>query len=311
MAIGKTRRLPLRDVWPKEDADFTPWLADNLDELTEKLGFEMSDPETEQAAGSFSVDIKARDGDGGVVIIENQYGKSDHDHFGKLFTYSSILDARKAIWIVEDDRPEHVTALTKLDRDTPDCDFYMLRAAGIKIGDSPAALITEKIVGRNIEKKQIRRAKSESESLRFKFWEQFIEALPNRSDLFGGASPTRDSWISKGAGKTGVAYQCWCNASNVRIELRIQPPTGGESQRKEESQRIFEHLKRHREAIDHSLGEGFEWFEPEDKIVRAIRKTLDRGGYKSDESEWPAIINEMIDEMRKLEESTREIIRNL
>jgi len=42
-----------------------------------------------------------------AVVIENQFGKSDHDHLGKVLTYSSVLDANVSIWICEDPRPEH------------------------------------------------------------------------------------------------------------------------------------------------------------------------------------------------------------
>lgn len=31
--LSKVKRLKLRDVWSKEAADFTPWLADNLEAL--------------------------------------------------------------------------------------------------------------------------------------------------------------------------------------------------------------------------------------------------------------------------------------
>ena len=63
--------------------------------------------EREKSAGSFSIDLVAEDESGDKVIIENQIGKSDHDHLGKVITYLTALDAHAAVWIVADPRPEH------------------------------------------------------------------------------------------------------------------------------------------------------------------------------------------------------------
>ena len=37
MQIGKIRHVPLREIWCREDADFTVWLEDNVDCLNEAL----------------------------------------------------------------------------------------------------------------------------------------------------------------------------------------------------------------------------------------------------------------------------------
>jgi hypothetical protein len=39
--LSKIKRLNLRDVWPKEANDFTPWLAENIEELGEALGIDL------------------------------------------------------------------------------------------------------------------------------------------------------------------------------------------------------------------------------------------------------------------------------
>ena len=40
--------------------------------------------------------------------------KSNHDHLGKLITYLTAMQAKVAVWIVADPRPEHVAAMTWL-----------------------------------------------------------------------------------------------------------------------------------------------------------------------------------------------------
>ena len=39
--LGKLEVLPVRQVWPLEDEDFTPWLAENLEMLGDLLRMEL------------------------------------------------------------------------------------------------------------------------------------------------------------------------------------------------------------------------------------------------------------------------------
>ena len=59
--VAKLTPVDLREVWPKEAADFTPWLADNLDGLGGALGIDLELVQQEAPVGPFSVDILARD----------------------------------------------------------------------------------------------------------------------------------------------------------------------------------------------------------------------------------------------------------
>jgi RecB family endonuclease NucS len=69
--IGKIARLPLREVWKHEALDFTTWLMENIDVLSEALHVSLQDAKKEQAAGDFSVDLVAEDTTGNTVVIEN------------------------------------------------------------------------------------------------------------------------------------------------------------------------------------------------------------------------------------------------
>jgi hypothetical protein len=61
------------------------------------VDFNLTKVEREQAAGSFSIDLVAEDDYGGTVVIENQLERSNHDHLGKLITYTALTEARAAI----------------------------------------------------------------------------------------------------------------------------------------------------------------------------------------------------------------------
>jgi hypothetical protein len=140
--IGKIVRRPLREVWKHEALDFTTWLVENIDVLSEALDLPLQDAKREQACGDFSVDLVADDGSGSTVVIENQLEKSNHDHLGKLITYLAALDARVAIWIVSDARPEHTKAITWLNESRL-ASFYLVKAEAICIDSSaPACLFS-------------------------------------------------------------------------------------------------------------------------------------------------------------------------
>lgn len=109
--IGRMDQVPLREVWKKEAKDFTSWLYENLEILGEELDLDLTADEKEKDIGSFSADITAEDSFGQKVLIENQLEKTDHDHLGKILTYVSNLDAKIAIWISSNPRPEHERAI--------------------------------------------------------------------------------------------------------------------------------------------------------------------------------------------------------
>ena len=58
--------------------------------------------------------------DGVAVIIENQFGRSDHDHFGKALTYLAAHQASVVVWIAESFTDEHRASLTWLNEHRED-----------------------------------------------------------------------------------------------------------------------------------------------------------------------------------------------
>ncbi len=71
--IGKIQRVPIKTIWENEAFDFTPWLRDNIDVLNDITEFNLLSAESEQKAGTFSIDIVAEDESGNPIIVENQY----------------------------------------------------------------------------------------------------------------------------------------------------------------------------------------------------------------------------------------------
>jgi hypothetical protein len=140
VVFGRLEPVDPRQAWPDEARNFTPWLADNLDLLSEQLGLALELREKEHPVGRYSLDILAEDVGGRIVIIENQLAPSDHTHLGQLLTYCAGTDARVVVWVAPTFTDEHVAALEWLNSNTnADVGFFAVSLEVLRIGDSPWA----------------------------------------------------------------------------------------------------------------------------------------------------------------------------
>ena len=134
--------VPLRELWPHEAADFTPWLAENIDLLGEALDMTFDSAETEAPVGGFSADVVAVNDQGETVLVENFLNPSDHCHLGQLVTYAAGLGAHYAVLVAESLRDEHRSALGWLNRHHPRRRGRVLRRGGRRVahrGVAPGA----------------------------------------------------------------------------------------------------------------------------------------------------------------------------
>lgn len=131
MTEDRSERLNVRSMWEDEALDFTPWLACNLNLVGNLIGKNLEFKKREKKIASFLfLDILAKDADtGDLIAIENQLEWSDTDHMGRLIAYSTILNARVAIWVAPEFTHEHAEVLRRLNEWTrDDIEFY-----GIKV----------------------------------------------------------------------------------------------------------------------------------------------------------------------------------
>jgi len=306
--IGKIERVPLREVWKKEARDFTPWLENNIDILNEVLDITLSNPEREKDAGKFTVDLVAEDKEGNPVVIENQLAKSDHEHLGKLMTYLTSLEAKSAIWIVSNPRPEHISAIAKLNESDLGS-FYLLKIEAIRIDDSkPAPLITL-IVGPSEEGREAGKTKkqfSERHSIRKRFWTHLLEYEKTKTKLHANISPSPWNWIGTSAGLlSGLELSYEVRRYSLDVELYIDKG----KDKDEENLAFFERLEKAKEKIETAFGGKLEWQRLESRRGCRIKKGITIGGYRDDETKWPKIHEAAVDAMVRLEKALRPYIK--
>lgn len=307
--IGKIEKVPLRDIWKHEAHDFTKWLQDNIDVLSDVINLPLTNVEREQTTGNFYVDLTAEDNSGKTVIIENQLEKSNHDHLGKIITYLSSMDATTAIWIVSEPRPEHVSAINWLNESTA-ANFYLIKIEGVKIGDSNPAPPLTLIVGPSEETESVgktKREKKERYVLRKDFWTIVLNKLKNKTSLFNAISPSESSWIGTGSGKRGIQYTMWVTQDDARVTLYID--RGKDSE--EENNTILKKLEEHKSEIENIYGDKLEWLKRENERACQITVTISNGGYKSDKEKLNEIGENLAECMARFEKAFVKHIKEL
>ena len=88
--------IPLSSVYNREE-DFSADLADNLDALD--IG-NFEDPKTESNVNKRRADIVAV-GEDGRLVVENQFGEANWDHWGRLEAYTRVQNANVAALVAE------------------------------------------------------------------------------------------------------------------------------------------------------------------------------------------------------------------
>src|SRR5687767_9317151 len=104
LPLGRLEKVELRSIWRNEATHFTPWLAseDNIALIGESINMDLEVLRKEERVGLFRADILCKDSDTDhYVLIENQFGYTDHKHLGQLLTYAAGLDAVTILWISE------------------------------------------------------------------------------------------------------------------------------------------------------------------------------------------------------------------
>ena len=225
---------------------------------------------------------------------------------GSCSQYFVGIQARRAVWIVSDPRPEHVGVIAWLNENAPE-DFYLLKLEAIRIGDSETAPLLTQIVGPSEETREVGRKKkvmAGRERQRYQFFEGLLEHAKSRTQLHANISPSKGSWVSAGAGKTGLGFRYVVGMRSARVELYIDSEDG------DNNQQYFEALFLKKETIERAFGSPLDWQTMEGKRACRITQTYETGGYR-DEDEWEAVYEELAEAMAKLESALKPHLKRL
>ncbi|GAA4536425.1 DUF4268 domain-containing protein [Amycolatopsis samaneae] len=303
LGLGRLERLANpRDIWQHEAVDFTPWLAANIEVLSDAIGLPLTVVAQEVHVGEFRLDIQATDPDGRPVIIENQLEPSDHMHLGQLLVYASGLEASTVIWITTRLRDEHRSALTWLnERTDSDVRVFGIELSVVRIGDSAKAPVLDVVLEPNdwskAAKETSKAVASSRNQPRMAFFEEVFDLLTQEYPAIRTPRIQPANWCSFAGGPFGY-YALTFSKQGYRIELYLDMQ---ESAGQQATKHLFDFLYQQHEAIHRELGFELVWERLEDK--RASRISVYNSGFvleDADEAQREQAVRWTVDQVVRL-----------
>lgn len=235
----------------------------------------------EHWVGPFRADILARviDESEHRVIIENQFGRTNHVHLGQILTYlAGIEGAKSIVWIAETFQPDHRAAIDWLNANTTEeFSFFAIEIELWRIGDSPPAPRFNVIASPNDWTKTAKTATrqvsetalADRHRIRLAYWASFADYLKEKNSAFKIRRPVKDAWFSFAIGRAGFVISSTISKEKKRIgvELFIHNDV---------DKAAFKSLLAQRDLIEREFGEPLEWQElPGKKGTRIVTYRFD------------------------------------
>ena len=249
--------VSLREVWPDEARDFTPWLANHLHLLESKLNLALQLVAVEATLPEAGrVDIIAEQvSTKAKVVIENQLGESDDSHCLRLLGYAANADANILVWVARDFTKYHRDILSWLN-ESDNIAVYAVAVKAYRVAEAIAAdfqLVVEP------PQSQPGATSPSTRMTANTYYADFyrpVVAQLRRSELLpvsrGG---WRGRWRSFQSGHSNVVYAAGLSEDKARVFLAVYGA---------DNQHIYHALTQHRAEIDAKLNGGTEWEQGKD-----------------------------------------------
>ena len=251
MKIQQTQ--PLSAIYKREEL-FSSDLANHIAALG--VG-SFEDAETESNVGTRKADIVAI-GNDGTLVVENQFGRADWDHWGRLEAYARLKEASAAALVAESFE-ELMVVTCNLRNEDSQIDWYLIEAQA----NSHRELSFHYVARPAIDVQTERTGVEYSE-----FWEPI-----RKEGLFAGKPvPIRDEgWIGKGINGITLLLRLHNHACSVLLSFQ------GEDRldRREKILELFPESEYPRELHESP------------KFANVLFPVLDKG--RKDRDHWPEI----------------------
>ncbi len=296
--LGRLASVQPREVWPHEALNFTPWLLDNVDVLSDLLGMDLVLERAEHRVGDFSLDLIGYDqSTNDVVIVENQLELSDHTHLGQILTYSAGTDPTTVVWITTGFRPEHRAALDWLnERTDDDTRFFGVEIGVVRIGASEPAPAFNLVIQPNDWEKVVRKTASVASgeaSLRAatyrRFWETALDRIRSEHPDWTRARTSDQAWVNTTSGTPGAPISMAFRRDGLVAQIYYDSPDATANATR------FESLLDKRPEFEQALGASPIWDDMPGRKAARVVVVSERFQDVADEERWPQMIDWLMD----------------
>ncbi len=139
---------------------------------------------------------------------------------------------------------------------------------------------------------------------RKKFWTRLLAFAQKHTALHQNSSPTSDSWLSAGSGRSGLSFNYTIVMDQTRPELYIN------TKKKKLNKALFDQLYAHREEVEVVVGEALSWERLDEKNTCRIAVRIQKGGW-GDEESWDVVIPATVGAMIRLHKALGPLIPTL
>lgn len=221
--IQHLKHVSLREAWPDEARDFTPWLANNIHLLGAKLGFGLEQVQTEVTLpGAGRVDIYAQQArTDAKVVIENQLGESDDSHCLRLLGYAANAEANILVWVARAFKSYHKSILEWLN-DADTIQVYAVTVRAYRVGEVLAADFHTVVEPSPSQPELSRPANKNSNTLYAEFYRPLVARLRRRGVQPVGKGGWRGSWRSFQTEHPDVIYATGLEDEKANVFLYLK-----------------------------------------------------------------------------------------
>lgn len=141
--------------------------------------------------------------------------------------------------------------------------------------------------------------------VRIEFWGYLLKEIKGKSLLFQSSNATKDHWlVAGGTNISGLSYQLIITMTSATVMMNFARSIT------EENKALFDALLSHKVEIENKFGNALNWERLDDKKSSRISYSLPGVNYFLKE-DWPKITLFLIEQINKLENSTRTYLPGL
>lgn len=296
--ISFLKKQDVRKVWQKEDADFTPWMAqiEPLTHLFQECGIDVE--ELDENTGiqkevlipgvGRRLDILVTLSDGTRIAIENQFNALDHDHLTRSLAYAVGLEVNTVIVVAEYHKPEFVNVATYLNNAAAAYDhgikFFLVQLDVLSAEGSSNYYPNFKLVeGPDewrgaIEEIQEGNPKAEASALIYNYHETALPFLRETTGVYQNVTASKNLWKASGLGLRGLQISVIASRNYTTLQIWMH-----RSNSPEFNKTIFGVLYSHKAEIEKELAPySLDWKIQNAGIIETVIKDF---GYRTDGSE--------------------------